>query len=129
VNGSGTINIEAGDTATVTNTALLAESVTVEADDQLTVNNVNFSSTAQSINMSARTLTLYNVNFPGASVVNLSSMAGLLAPDPNTGATVVPGDVNFEQNVNYNGQPAQRYIPVSEGGTGEFPTRINVGKL
>jgi hypothetical protein len=129
INGSGTINIEAGDTATVTNTAVLADNVVMEADNQLTVNNVNFSSTAQSINMSARTLVLYNVNFPGASVVDLSSMSGLLAARPNTGATVVPGDVNFVHNVNYNGQPAQQFIPVSQGGTGQFPTRINLGKM
>jgi hypothetical protein len=129
INGSGTINIEAGGSATVTNTALLADNVVAEADNQLTVNNVNFSSTAQSINMSARTLVLYNVNFPGASVVNLSSLSGLLAARPNTGATVVPGDVNFVHNVNYNGQPAQQFIPVSQGGTGQFPTRINLGKM
>jgi hypothetical protein len=126
---SGQIDIEAGGSATVTNTALLADSVLAEANDQLTVNNVNFSSTAQSISMSARTVVLYNVNFPGASVVTLDSLSGLLAANPNTGATVVPGDVNFVRNVNYNGLPAQEFIPVSAGGTGQFPTRISIGKM
>jgi hypothetical protein len=125
----GEIDVEAGGQATVQDTAMLADIVNVAANDQVTMNNVSFSSTAQSISLQARTVNLYNINFPGATVVNLGSGIGLLAAHPNTGASSEPGYVNFINNVNYAGQAAQKYVPVSEGGTGQFPTRINITKM
>ncbi len=125
----GEIDVAGGGQVTVQNTAMLADIVNVAANDLVTVDNVNFSSTAQSISLQARTVNLYNVNFPGAAVVNLASGVGMLAPHPNTGASSQPGYVNFINNVNYAGQPAQKYVPVSAGGTGEFPTRINITKM
>ncbi|MFA6543147.1 MAG: FecR family protein [Limisphaerales bacterium] len=79
------------------------------AGDTLTVNGPTIASVA-SISMSARTMNLSNVNFPGGSTVNLTSQFGLLAANPNTGAASVPGHVNFIINVNYNGNPAQLYV-------------------
>ncbi|MEI9866402.1 MAG: hypothetical protein WDN00_17970 [Limisphaerales bacterium] len=53
------------------------------------------------VNMAANTINLNNVAFGGA--VTLQSLNGVLAPNPNTGAVSIPGDVNFIQNVTYNG--------------------------
>ncbi len=124
--GAGIVNIQSGGVLSIQGGALLGQKINVTGGDSLTVNNTNFSSTAQSISMGARTLNLYNVNFPGATVVNLSSSLGMLAPHPNTNQAGQAGYVNFISNVNYNGSPAQKFIPISKGGTGEFPTRINI---
>jgi hypothetical protein len=61
-----------------------------------------------SLAVSAYTVVLNNVNMFGQ--VNLTSSTGQLAPGANTGAAIVPGDVNFVQQVLYQGQPAQNYI-------------------
>jgi len=79
------------------------------ANNYIGVNNTDFSQFAL-VNMSANTIDLCNVNFGGGSTVSLNSFNGVLAPNPNTGATPVQGDVNFIYNVTYGGQPAQNYI-------------------
>jgi hypothetical protein len=60
--------------------------------------------------MVANTINLFNVAFGAGSSINLESFWGVLAPNPNTGADSVPGDVNFIQNVTYGGNPAQNYV-------------------
>lgn len=80
------------------------------------------------INLGARTLVLENVNFSAGSTVRLVSEQGRLAPQPNTGATVQPGFVNFVRAVTYAGRPAQDYVTTAAGGTGLQPTTINVSK-
>ena len=62
------------------------------------------------VNMAANTINLTDVQFGAGSQVSLRSFSGQLAPNPNTGAASVPGDVNFIYNVTYAGQPAQNYI-------------------
>ena len=77
--------------------------------NSINVNNTDFSSFA-AVNMAANTINLANVAFGGGSSVTLRSLNGELAPNPNTGAASVPGDVNFIQNVTYGGNPAQNYV-------------------
>ena len=77
--------------------------------NSINVNNTDFSSFA-AVNMAANTINLANVAFGGGSSVTLRSLNGELAPNPNTGAASVPGDVNFIYNVTYGGGPAQNYI-------------------
>lgn len=80
------------------------------------------------INLGARTLVLESVNFAAGSTVRLVSEQGRLAPQPNTGATVQPGLVNFVRAVTYGGRPAQDYVATAAGGTGLQPTAIQVSK-
>lgn len=79
------------------------------APNLVSVNNANLSSFG-AVNMAARTINLVNVAFGEGSSVNLQSLYGVLAPNPNTGAVSVPGDVNFIRNVTYAGSPAQNYV-------------------
>ena len=65
---------------------------------------------ANNVMLSARTLVLQDVNFSARSDVALLSANGNLAPNPNTGQTVVPGDVNFINDVTYGGEPAQNFV-------------------
>jgi hypothetical protein len=60
--------------------------------------------------MTAHTINLQNVSFGALSTVNLTSFFGLLAPSPNSGATSLPGYVNFISGVTYGGQPAQNFV-------------------
>lgn len=89
---------------------------TFTAGDTLTVNGPTLSGVAN-ISMSARTVSLSNIDFPNGSTVSLRSQFGQLAANPNTGAASVPGYVNFIVNVNYNGSPAQSFVG----------SRINIG--
>ncbi len=61
-----------------------------------------------SLAVTAYTVALNNINLSGT--VNLTSANGQLAANPNTGAAILPGYVNFVQNVNYQNQPAQNFI-------------------
>ena len=75
---------------------------------------------ALAIAMDARTISLADVAFPFGSTVTLRSELGLLAPNPNTGAAVVPGHVNFIQNVTYGESPAQNEVYSSENVEGRI---------
>ncbi len=79
------------------------------AADTLRLDAVGLNSIS-TISLAARTLDLSNLDFPAGSSVSLASSQGVLAPNPNTGATSVPGHVNFIINVNYGGVPAQNAI-------------------
>jgi hypothetical protein len=72
------------------------------------VNNANLSSFAI-INMVANTINLAFVNL-GSGAVTLESLYGVLAPNPNSDAPSVYGDVNFIEGVTYKGNPAQNYV-------------------
>lgn len=86
----------------------LAASVSIDAGNQMTLNNVAFQ--AQDVSLYARTLALSNVAFAQGSSVTLRSATGTLAANPNTNQPVQLGKVNFIQNVQYGGQPAQNFI-------------------
>lgn len=77
--------------------------------EKLIVDGLSFAN-VMAISLRARTVDLENVNFLNGSTVNLYSQLGQLAANPNTGAASVPGHVNFIQNVNYNGSPAQLFV-------------------
>ena len=79
------------------------------APNLITVKNADFSAFAV-LNMAANTINLNAVAFGAGSSVTLRSLNGVLAPNPNTGAVSVPGDVNFINNVTYGSNPAQNYI-------------------
>lgn len=79
------------------------------APNLVSVNNADMSSFGV-VNMAAKTINLVNVAFGDGSTVTLQSLNGVLAPNPNTGAVSVPGDVNFIRNVTYGGNPAQNYV-------------------
>ena len=82
---------------------------TLTAPNLVTVNNTDFS-TFDTVNMAANTINLTDVAFGSGSTVMLACQSGELAPNPNTGAASVPGDVNFITGVTYAGNPAQNYI-------------------
>jgi FecR protein len=82
------------------------------APNLIDVKNADFTSWAV-VNMAANTINLFNVAF-GSGSVTLESLNGILAPNPNTGAKSVFGDVNFLYNVTKNGKPAQNYV--NDGG-------------
>ncbi|HEX9048297.1 MAG TPA: hypothetical protein VF988_14825, partial [Verrucomicrobiae bacterium] len=139
--GSGSVNItsDAG-SVNVTGTSITARYLTINSGDGIlldgagqafyantissaanltakhliTVNNADLSSFG-SVNMAANTVNLYNVAFGDGSTVTLKSLNGVLAPNPNTGAASVPGDVNFLYNVTYAGSPAQNYVNNGSG--------------
>jgi hypothetical protein len=84
------------------------------AANLITVNSWDFTPYAQ-VNMAANTINLNDVEL-GYGNVTLKSLNGVLAANPNTGAVSVPGDVNFIQNVTYNGgNPAQNYVNNGSG--------------
>jgi hypothetical protein len=98
---------------------------TFTAPNLITVNNTDFSAFAV-VNMAANTIDLLNVAFGSGSTVTLRSLYGVLAPNPNTGAAPVQGDVNFINGVTYGGDPAQDHIGsgITIGtlpGSGSFP--------
>ncbi|HXC03053.1 MAG TPA: FecR family protein [Opitutaceae bacterium] len=77
---------------------------------KLVVQNTDFTS-FPTVNMTAHTINLTNVNFGGTSAVNFYSNVAML----NVGSSVA-GKVNFISNVTYGGNPAQNYVPIAQGG-------------
>ena len=105
-----------------------AASIRLSANNLLTLSNVKM--TASDVYMQARTISLANINFRRGSRVWLESAQGVLANNPNTGASVVTGRVNFIQNVRYAGSPItspfdnailQNGSSPSSGGTPQGP--------
>jgi hypothetical protein len=82
----------------------------------LAVSNADFSSFS-SVSMAANTINLTKVVLGSTNTVAFTCPNGVLAPNPNTGAASVAGDVNFIRNVTYNSQPAQNYVPTNQGGS------------
>jgi FecR protein len=89
-------------------------SATFTAPNLVEVRNADLSSFGV-VNMAANTINLTDVAFGAGSSVTLASQNGVLAPNPNTGAESVPGDVNFISGVTYGGQPAQDFINPANG--------------
>ncbi|MBI5424214.1 MAG: FecR domain-containing protein [Opitutae bacterium] len=96
-------------------------------NDTLTARALDFRAFAE-VNLGARTLVLESVHFAGGTTVRLVSENGLLAPNPNTGASALTGYVNFIRDVTYDGKPAQDYVPAAVGGTGAQPVAIQIAK-
>ncbi|MBA4150866.1 MAG: FecR domain-containing protein [Verrucomicrobia bacterium] len=83
-------------------------SLSIQAAEQIWMSNVDIG--AQFLSISAKTVVLQSVNFPANSSVHLTSERGQLAANPNTGASVQPGYVNFVWGVTYGGAPAENAI-------------------
>jgi hypothetical protein len=96
-------------------------------NDTLTARSLDFGAFAE-INLGARTLVLESVHFPRGATIRLVSENGLLAPNPNTGASAATGYVNFIRDVTYDNKPAENYVPVAAGGTGAQPVAIQISK-
>ena len=114
ISGFTTLNVTAANNLAVSSGSFtggspMGSSANLTAAETLTVNGPTIANVAN-ISMTARTVNLFNINFPAGSRVNLYSQLGLLAANPNTGAASVPGHVNFIVNVNYNGSPAQLFV-------------------
>jgi hypothetical protein len=62
---------------------------------------------ANDVLIQSNTIRLESVRFRGGSRVLLESRIGVLADNPNTGAVVQPGKVNFVSNVKYGSLDAQ----------------------
>jgi hypothetical protein len=106
----GDINLNGNDSNPVAGVvpALLSGSADLTATGNINMQNINVK--YATVNMAANTINLINVAFQSGSAVSLASTSGLLAPNPNTGAASVTGDVNFISNVTYAGSPAQNAI-------------------
>ncbi len=87
---------------------ITARSVSLQAGDLMALTAVAFQ--VPEVSLQARTIALRNVDFAQGSSVSLRSQSGQLAPNPNTNQPVRLGDVNFIQNVNYGGRPAQQAV-------------------
>jgi hypothetical protein len=72
----------------------------------LTFQNADLSNLAGQLSVNAHTIVLANVALPSSGNTVFYPGNGLLAPNPNTGQSVVPGDLNFIQNVTYQGKLA-----------------------
>ena len=64
---------------------------------------------AQEMYLQARTVVFKNIDFPAGSSVYIQCSTGLLADNPNSGAPIVPGKVNYISSVTYNMQPAENF--------------------
>jgi len=124
---TGRVNLTAAHVVTVVNSTLVTPRPVVLAGSAINFDGVSMSNSTN-VDMQARTINLSNINFPNGSVVNLTSQNGVLAPNPNTSAPSVVGDVNFIVNVNYGGSPAQNFVPVSVGGSSNssITNKINI---
>ena len=94
---------------------------TANSGSQINVANQNLCAFS-TINMTAHTVNLLDVNFGSGSTVNLNSFFGLSRPIPTRARSSSPGYVNYINNVTYGGNPAQNYTTVGGSGAG-----INIG--
>ena len=120
------VNLVAGNSLNLNNTAISANTLVLTAGDGILLNaggqpmtasaqnasasftapnlisvaNADFSSYS-SVNMAANTINLINVNFGAGSSEVFSTRDGILAPHPNTGQASVPGALNFINNVTH----------------------------
>jgi ferric-dicitrate binding protein FerR (iron transport regulator) len=122
------VNVSAGgnitlDTANVVSGSSIVPPVgsqlNLASTGMTTVNNTDLSTFVKDV-ISADTVVLQNVTFGAGSVVDLHSSLGQLAANPNTSASVVPGDVNFVIGVNYGPTPAQLALVRTAGAAGIF---------
>ena len=90
--------------------------IDLRAESTLVLNGTGFGGVSSGfINMSAHTISLENITFPSGNSVFLQSQNGMLAPNPNTGAAVQPGYVNFIRNVFYGDTATPAENALNEG--------------
>lgn len=101
------ISINSLENLTIRNSDLLVrggDSINLRAQQEMLLNNVNFSNNVKDIYMQAITIDLQNINFPDGSMVNLSTLYGGIDGKyptfPNQTREI--GRVNFLENVRYN---------------------------
>jgi hypothetical protein len=87
----------------------VTDDLKLHADNILSITSSDLSS-VPAINLGARTLVLSDVQFSSLSTIELGSLYGLLAENPNTGASAASGFVNFTINVKVDGNTAQDYV-------------------
>ncbi|HPA17731.1 MAG TPA: FecR domain-containing protein [Verrucomicrobiae bacterium] len=107
--GTGPVNIQ-GLTLDLLNGQITSGSspgynqISLMATDPAALLNVNGTAlNSQQIRMQADTIRLENINFPSGSMVDLDCRLGILAPNANTRATIMPGAVNYYDGVKYGG--------------------------
>ena len=101
------ISINTLENLTIQNSELLVrggDSINLRAQQEMLLNNVNFSNNVKDIYMQAITIDLQNINFPDGSMVNLSTLYGGIDGKYPTFPTETRevGRVNFLENVRYN---------------------------
>jgi hypothetical protein len=89
-------------------TSAPTESVYLFGKQLADLRRVNFF--ANDVLIQSNTIRLENVRFRDGSRVLLESSIGRLADNPNTGAPVQPGRVNFVRNVDYGSSPAENAV-------------------
>lgn len=104
---------------------LLGSALRITGENKIEVSDTDLTGLSE-INMAARTLVLSDVAFISGTSIELGSELGLLAANPNTGASAVTGYVNFIQNVTLDGNPAQNFVAPSQGGLATGPAAINI---
>jgi hypothetical protein len=113
-----TVNSPGGmlfDTTTVTANTSATFTAGNAAGNTITMQNTSFNGLGN-VSIAANTQVYTSVNFGQGPTYTLTSANHALAANPNTGAAVVPGDVNFITAVTYGSQqlPAQNFT----GGVG-----------
>ena len=123
-----TVNVKAGGDITLNNANVISGNsivppagshLTLSAGGVATGNNIDLSSFVKAA-ISAHTVVLLNVQFALGSVVDIQTDRGGLAPNPNTGASVVPGILNMVNGVTYGGLPAQNFMTTTAGAPGIY---------
>jgi hypothetical protein len=89
----------AGHTLTATGAGATAN---ITAPNVVTVKNTDLSNFGV-VNMAANTIVLKNVDFGAGSIDTLTSGNHMLAANPNTDHSIIPGEVNFIHGVTYGG--------------------------
>ncbi len=95
--------------------------IDLNATDYIALDNVAQAIGLESVNISARTVVLSHVHFDGG-IQTFSVQTGLLAANPNTGAAVSLGKLNFINNVTKGENegtriPAEFWVSPSVGGS------------
>lgn len=94
--------------------------VYVFAKEMADLKKINFF--ANDVLIQSNTIRLENVRFRDGSRVLLESRIGILADNPNTGAPVQAGKVNFVRNVNYGNTPAHNTSVLQQNGPAPTPS-------
>jgi len=97
---ASTITLNAGDGIVMDNVTMSGRTLNARAVNDVNVKNTDLSSVTD-VNISGHTLAFESVNFAGSP--KLKSDVGQLAANPNTGAAVQRGYVNFVNGVTYSG--------------------------
>ncbi len=100
---ASSINLDSGDDILVDSIAPpAANSINLTAGGTATMQNTDMSNVG-ALNVNAHTVVLMNFALPNNGSATFTVANGVLAPNPNTSAGIVPGDLNFIKNVTYQG--------------------------